>query len=124
MRKTHKHETGRGMKMDMAHCIEQCLHCYRTCAETLQHCIETGGHHTEPNHLKLMADCKDICLTSANFMMRGSERHVLTCGVCADVCQQCGDDCEKMGDDKVMKACADVCHACADSCREMAQAHA
>jgi hypothetical protein len=66
-----------------------------------------------------MADCKDICLTSANFMMRQSDRHKKTCGMSAEVCQRCGDDCAKMGDDATMKRCADTCHRCAESCRTM-----
>jgi hypothetical protein len=72
-----------------------------------------------------MADCAQICRTSADFMIRGSDLHPLTCGVCAEVCQRCADDCEQMpGADATMKRCAQVCRDCAESCRQMSHAHA
>jgi hypothetical protein len=53
-------------------------------------------------------------------MLRGSDLHVLTCGVCAEVCMRCAEACERMGDDETMKRCAEVCRRCAESCRQMA----
>jgi len=79
-----------------------------------------GGQHAEPQHIGLLLDCAEICQTSANFMLRGSDRHMRTCAVCAEVCEQCAQDCERMGDDAQMRACAEVCRRCADSCRRMA----
>lgn len=121
MATAHKHSSPKAgeMSADMQQCIQNCLDCFRVCVETIEYCVKQGGHHTEPDHLRIMADCKDICLTSANFMMRQSDLHKKTCGVCAEVCQRCGDDCAKMGDDATMKRCADTCHRCAESCRKM-----
>jgi hypothetical protein len=67
-----------------------------------------------------MMDCADICHTSANFMIRGSDLHGHVCAACAEVCQRCADDCARMADDLRMKACADTCRHCAESCRQMA----
>ena|SRR2546421_4545884 len=100
-------------------CIQNCLDCYRACLQTLAYCMEQGGHHSEPDHLRVMMDCAEICQTSANFMLRGSMLHPHTCRACAAVCQACADDCDQMGDDLRMKACADTCRHCAESCREM-----
>ena len=105
----------------MQECIAECSECHNTCLGTVRHCLELGGRHADPAHIGLLLDCADICRVSADFMLRGSERHALTCGVCADVCQACADDCERMaGADTVMLRCADVCRRCASSCRRMA----
>jgi hypothetical protein len=79
-----------------------------------------GGRHAESAHIRLMLDCAEICQTSANFMLRGSELHSRTCGVCAEVCERCARDCEQLGDDAHMRACAEACRRCADSCKHMA----
>jgi hypothetical protein len=71
-----------------------------------------------------MLDCAEICETSANFMIRGSELHHLTCGACAEVCDRCAEDCERMGDDETMRRCAETCRRCAESCHRMAGAMA
>lgn len=104
---------------DMRQCIENCLQCHRVCVETLAYCLQKGGKHAEAKHLRLLMDCAEICQTSANFMLRGSELHTRTCFACAEVCERCADACARMGDDATMKACEDMCRRCADSCRNM-----
>jgi len=101
-------------------CIQNCMDCHRACVQTLVYCTRQGGHHADPDHLRLMMDCAEICQTSANFMLRGSPLHAHTCAACAAVCEACADDCERMASDLRMKACADTCRHCAASCRQMA----
>jgi hypothetical protein len=103
----------------MQHCIDICQECHSVCLETVIHCLQMGGEHAEPNHIRLLLDCAEICQTSANFMLRGSDLHGLTCATCAEVCDRCAEDCERF-DDAQMKRCAETCHRCAESCREMA----
>lgn len=105
----------------MRKCIRECHRCHDICTETVTHCLEMGGDHAEPNHIRLLLDCAEICQTSANFMLRVSDLHGQVCGVCAAVCERCAEDCERFGDDEVMKQCAEVCRSCAQSCLEMAQ---
>ena len=105
----------------MRECIQECHHCHDVCMETISHCLQMGGEHAEPRHIQLLLDCAEICQTSANFMLRMSEFHGQTCGVCADVCERCAEDCERFGDDEMMQQCAEACRRCASSCREMAQ---
>lgn len=62
--------------------------------------------HSEPDHIRLMLSCTEICQISADFMLLGSHFHTRTCGVCAEICEQCAQDCGRMGDDAQMKACA------------------
>lgn len=104
----------------MQQCIQNCQDCHDICLETVTYCLTKGGKHAEAAHILILLDCAEICQTSANFMVRGSDLHPLTCGVCAEVCERCAKDCERFGDDTTMRECADMCHRCADSCREMA----
>jgi hypothetical protein len=101
-------------------CIQNCQDCHRACLQTLTYCMKQGGRHAAPEHLRLLMDCADICLTSAAFMIRASDLHAHTCAACAVVCRHCADDCAEMGDDLRMKALADTCRHCADSCQAMA----
>jgi hypothetical protein len=105
----------------MRACIEECHGCHDICEEMVVHCLQMGGEYAEPSHIRLLLDCAEICQTSANFMLRMSDFHGQTCGVCADVCERCAKDCERFGDDPMMKQCAEVCRSCAQSCREMAE---
>ncbi len=104
----------------MRDCIEKCHSCHDICTETITHCLEMGGKHAEPNHIRLLLDCAEICQISANFMLRVSDFHGQVCEVCAEVCEHCAEDCERFKDDEMMQQCAEVCRSCASSCREMA----
>lgn len=105
----------------MQQCIDDCLECHSICLETVTHCLQMGGKHAEPRHIRLLLDCAEICQTSANFMLRGSDLHGHTCRVCAEVCTACAKDCERFSDDAQMMACAEMCRRCAASCQEMAR---
>lgn len=106
---------------EMRQCIRNCSDCRNICTETVIHCLEMGGKHAEAHHIHLLLDCAQICATSADFMLRGSELHGRVCGVCADVCDACAADCERLaGNDDLMARCAETCRRCAASCRRMA----
>lgn len=104
---------------DMQRCIELCLECYRVCIGTLRYCLTQGGPHAAEPHVRLLLDCIEICRTSADFMLRGSELHARTCAACAEVCARCADDCARF-DDATMQRCVEVCRRCAEACRRMA----
>lgn len=107
---------------EMERCIDNCQECHEVCLRMVSHCLQKGGRHAEPSHIRLLLDCAEICETSANFMIRGSDLHVYTCGACSEACERCAEDCERLGDDAEMRRCAEVCRRCADSCRRMAGA--
>ena len=65
-RPTHTDEYSEPMLV----CIQNCQDCHRACLQTLTYCMKQGGRHAEPEHLRLLMDCADICLTSAAFMIR------------------------------------------------------
>ena len=47
-----------------------------------------------------MQDCAQICITSADFMLRASPLHQMTCRICSGICEMCADDCSKLADDE------------------------
>ncbi len=103
---------------EMQSCIDECLRCHSVCLSTaMNHCLEAGGQHVEPKHFRLMIACAEICQTSANFMLIGTEHHRHVCRECAEICEECARSCEQMGD---MQECVDSCRRCAESCRKMA----
>jgi hypothetical protein len=109
------------MSQQMQECIQTCFDCHKICLETVAYCLGKGGKHAEAAHIRLLLDCAEICQTSANFMLRGSDLHGRVCEVCAEVCQQCATDCGRIGTDAPqMKECAEICRRCADLCRQMA----
>lgn len=105
---------------EMQQCIQNCTSCAQICLETISYCLRKGGQHAEADHIRLLLDCVEICQTCTNFMVRGSELHRLTCGVCSEICRRCAESCEQMKEDEQMIACAEACRRCADSCKRMA----
>ena len=104
---------------ELRECIEDCEECHRVCLEmAMGHCLAMGGKHTEPQHLRLMLNCAEICRTAADFMLSQSQLHHVVCDACAAVCEACANSCEEIGD---MEDCVRACRNCAESCREMAQ---
>ncbi len=108
------HQMSEGMRA----CIEDCFKCHSVCLGTATaHCLEMGGKHVEPDHFRLMLACAEICQTSANMMLIGTELHRRTCGICAEVCEACARSCEHVGG---IQECVEACRHCAESCRRMA----
>ena len=105
---------------DMEECIENCTECHRICLETMEYCLGIGGKHADAAHICLLADCAQICQTSADFMIRGSRMHPQICAACAEVCRRCADDCAALGEgDEQMQECAEQCAICEESCAAM-----
>ena len=106
----------------MQECIEECLNCHAVCTMTAQHCLVKGGDYADVNVVGVLLDCAEMCQVSANFMLRGSPFHAVTCAACAELCRACEEVCRSLTDDEQMEHCADVCAACGDSCETMAAA--
>ena len=121
----HEHDAELDMEHDHDHddlqaCIEECLNCHIACTTTAQYCLAQGGRHADADHVGLLLDCAEMCQTSANFMLRGSPYHPITCLACAEVCRGCEEACRAFDDDEQMRLCADACASCADHCERMA----
>lgn len=110
---------------EMRECIQNCVDCRSLCTEMLSHCLRLGGPHADAGHIRMVLDCIQICGTSADFMLRGSDVHPLICEICAEVCRHCAEDCRNIAKgDEVMLRCAEQCERCSESCERMAQARA
>lgn len=114
---------GSGATAEMKACIDICTECHQVCLETARKCLEMGGEHASADHVGLLFDCAQICATSADFMLRGSEHHGVTCGACAAICRACAESCRQLSGPE-MQRCAEVCDRCAKSCEGMAGAGA
>jgi hypothetical protein len=106
----------------MQDCIKDCLDCHAVCLATIAHCLRRGGEHAVPDHIQLLQDCAQICSVSADFMLRASPLHQMTCRICAGICEMCADGCTRLADDEAMVLCVEACRRCAKSCGEMAGA--
>jgi hypothetical protein len=105
----------------MEECTENCTRCHRICLEAVARHFRGEGRNVDGEDVRLLLDCAEICRTSADFMIRGSEMHGHVCGTCAVICEACARKCEKMRADPHLAACAEACDTCAKSCREMAR---
>src|SRR5436190_238299 len=74
------------MSAGMEQCIQNCLDCHRICLETVTWCLQQGGKHAGAQHIRTLLACAEICRTSADFMLLGTDLHKHTCGACAEVC--------------------------------------
>ena len=117
----HDHGHDHDHEHDEMHaCIEACLQCHVVCTMTAQYCLVKGGEHAAIGQVGVLLDCAQICQTSADFMIRGSPYHTLTCAACAEVCRACAEACRAAEGEEELAHCAEACEACAESCERMA----
>ena len=115
----HAHDHEHGEDDGLQGCIEECLNCHAACTMTVQYCLSEGGELADVDRVGTLLDCAELCQVSANFMLRGSPYHTVTCGACAQLCRAAEAACRD-SEDEQLAACADVCAACAESCERMA----
>lgn len=103
---------------DMQQAIDACLEAYKVCGETAYVCQQNSS--TDPRMMQTMhrlVDCAEICIVTANFMLRRSENHPLTCEACVEICAQTARDCEALAEqDECFARCAQVCRLCSEAC--------
>jgi hypothetical protein len=113
-------DTAAEPRADLATCADLCQATHRACIETMLYCLRHAGAYADADHIRLLADCAQMCQTAADFMLRGSPLHGAVCAVCAEVCDQCAVECDAFGDEGRLEACARLCRQCAASCENMA----
>jgi hypothetical protein len=105
--------------MSLKDCVEACVKSHRACTESAIHCIQQGGDIADWELIQLLLDAADITETNANFMMRSSRMHHLTCQVAAEVADRCATACEKFAAADIrLKECAEACRRAATWCRK------
>jgi hypothetical protein len=124
---TESRKTNNSIKEISPHlekCIEACTKCHQICDETIEHCLFRGGIHADPTHIRLLRDCAQISALAADFMLRDSEFHHMSCNLCADISKTCAEDSEAIDEnDEMMKLCAKVCRECSVACQELSDLH-
>ncbi len=107
------------VREDIQHCVDACLTCRRACLETVAHGLAAAQVGTT-DLIRRLLDAAEVCQTSADLMMLGSDLHSRTCEVCAEVCERTAQECVPFVDDVRIQACAETLRRCAEACREMA----
>ena len=105
--------------MPLSDTIDACERAHRSCTESVIHGMQQGGPSAEWELIQLLLDCADINETAADFMLRSSRLHHLTCQVAAEVSDKCASACEKLSKvDVRLKECAEACRRAATACRK------
>src|SRR5262245_42102539 len=104
---------------EMERCIQECGSCHDVCLSTVAYCLDRGSGYAEAAHLTMLLDCVDMCMTTANVLLRDSIAHRRTCELCADICDLCAESCAGFPDDEAMTDCGEACLSCAAACRDM-----
>jgi hypothetical protein len=73
---------------EMKKCIQLCRDCHAMCTQTIAHCLNSVGAMPHPITF-LLADCAQMCATSADYMLRESPFHDRICRLCSELCKQC-----------------------------------
>jgi len=98
-------------------CIQACLDCHHVCLETVRYCLLLEGRRAAGStHVRTLLDGAELCQTTADFILSGSEFFERLCAICTDVLERCAEICDEFGEDGQLKACADACRRCAASC--------
>jgi len=103
--------------MDLSECRDACMRTHVNCLHAATHVLVKGDAHPR-DLVRMLWDCADMSIVSANLMSRGSPYHMVTCGACAELCEACLERCRD-SDDPVLQLCADSCRESARLCREM-----
>ncbi len=102
-------------QVEIQQCIQDCLNCHATCKRTAEACKRAGGEHGKDEHVYMLLDCAEICLTAAHFMQHDSPLYGYVCQAALQVANHTAEECERSGDTD----CANVCHTCVDSLQQV-----
>ncbi len=116
----HDHDHDEHDHDSMDACIEACLQAHVVCTMTAQYAMLQGSQRIPVEVAGLLLDCAQICQTSADFMLRGSPYHEVTCGACAVLSRACAEACRSVQGEEELAHCAEVCDECASLCAQMA----
>jgi hypothetical protein len=104
----------------MRACIEATSACYAVCTETLTYSLNAGGLLSEEGHIRLLIDCREICQTTQNTLLRASDLGILLATVCVEACEKVAESCRRIDGDEQLLECAEVCDETANCCRQLA----
>ena len=103
------------VQVEIQQCIQDCLECHAVCKRTADACRKAGGEHGTDEHVNMLLDCAEICLTAVHFMQHNSPLYGYVCQATAQVTNHCAGECERMGD----VDCANACRNASWSCEQL-----
>ncbi len=71
--------------------VADCLQAYRVCQETASYGLDRAGALAEPALIRLLRDCADVNLATANLLTRASPFGLSLATLCADVSRACAE---------------------------------
>ncbi len=104
----------------MLQCAEDCTRCRKSCQDALHHVLERSEGLKDPGLVRVLTDCSEVCLTGADFLLRGSQMYGYAARAVAEVGQICAQWCERSPQEPVLAECARQCRSTVESCRRMA----
>jgi hypothetical protein len=110
-----------GISQEVRECIKATSECYSVSAETFRYCVEGEMDLRDPQLMRLLIDCCEICQTTQNSLLRGSDLSLMLSAVCVEACEQLAAACRDAdGSDEQFTRCAETCDETADCCRRLA----
>jgi len=82
-----------GISQEVRECIKATSDCYSVSAETFKYCVEGEMDLRDPQLMRLLIDCCEICQTAQNSMLRGSDEQLIRC---SEVCDETADCCRRL----------------------------
>src|SRR5436305_6365815 len=67
------------VQVEIQQCIQDCLECHAVCKRTADACRKAGGEHGTDEHVYMMLDCAELCLTAVHFMQHNSPLYGYVC---------------------------------------------
>src|SRR3954447_22792005 len=110
-----------GISQEVRECIKATSECYSVSAETFRYCVEGEMDLRDPQLMRLLIDCCEVCQATQNSMLRGSDLSLMWAAVCVEACGELaagGRDVD--GSDEQLTHCAEACDETADCCRRLA----
>jgi hypothetical protein len=104
-------------QVEIQQCIQDCLNCQQVCSQTADADQQSGGDHAKPEHVQMLQDCAELCMTTAHFLQHGSALGGYLCQATAQVTDICSNECDQMGDTD----CANACRNASWSCNQLSK---
>jgi hypothetical protein len=101
-----------------AACIEACNACASACNHCAVSCLQERDVQHMARCVALDMECVAACQFAAGAMAREGDFVIVTCLLCADICDACAKECRRH-DAEHCQACAKACGLCADACRAL-----
>jgi len=100
-------------------CITELMACHSIClSAAMTRQLEADHSHNRPQHLRLMLDCAEICVFTADALARKSQFHSPICALCADICETAAKDFQQLTG---FTDCAEACLRAAAHVQDMAR---